>query len=87
MEALQGHVRSHSYYGASRLFKATLVMFSPYVALHQSYTNLQPNFTASYQTDIPLMVGLAGSSALVVAMLKALMQFYALATRSMATNN
>ncbi len=76
VDALQNHVRDHGYYGASRLFKATLVVFSDYITAYKNQSNLTPNFTVSYQTNIPRMVGLAGSSALVVAMLKALMQFY-----------
>src|SRR4029453_18100806 len=33
-------------------------------------------FTVSYQSDIPRLVGLSGSSAIVTAMMRALMQFY-----------
>jgi len=64
------------YYGASRLFRATINVFASYVAKYQPEVSLAQCFTTSYQTNIPRMVGLAGSSALIVALLKALMQFY-----------
>ena len=73
---LQNHISSNSYYGASRLFRATINVFAAYIATHQPTKHLADCFTMSYQTNIPRMVGLAGSSALIVATLKALMQFY-----------
>jgi len=74
--SLQQHIRQDGYYGASRLFKATLKLFTDYVGMHHQAGFLDRNFSVSYRTNIPRMVGLAGSSALVVAMLKALMAFY-----------
>ncbi len=78
VKTLQQHIRQDGYYGASRLFKATLNVFARYFNTHKNSQALQANFTVSYQTNIPRMVGLAGSSALIVAMLKALIKFYAL---------
>ncbi len=78
VKALQRHIRNDGYYGASRLFKATLKVFAGYISGQQNSAALQTNFKVSYQTNIPRMVGLAGSSALIVAMLKALQKFYAL---------
>ena len=75
--ALRDQIESDGYYGASRLFKATVNVFACYLARNQPSLSLDRCFTASYRTNIPRMVGLAGSSALVVAMLKALMEFYA----------
>jgi len=75
--ALQDQIEIDGYYGASRLFKATVSVFARYLARKQPSLSLDRCFTASYRTNIPRMVGLAGSSALVVAMLKALMEFYA----------
>lgn len=76
VSSLQNHIESDGYYGASRIFKATIKVFADYVAEQQPSKLLNTSFAVSYRTNIPRMVGLAGSSALVVAMLKALMQFY-----------
>ena len=74
--SLQEQIELDGYYGASRLFKATLKLFAAYLTRYQPTLSLDKCFTTSYRTNIPRMVGLAGSSALVVAMLKALMEFY-----------
>jgi len=68
-------VRLHGYYGGLRLMKATVKRFHDYcrtndVALHER------NCTMSYESDIPRLVGLAGSSAIITATLRALMRFY-----------
>ncbi len=75
---LQNLVAADGYYGASRIFKATVKVFSDYVAAYLPAADLSTNFTISYKTNIPRMVGLAGSSALVVATLKALMAFHSI---------
>ena len=68
-------VRLHGYYGGIRLIKATIKRFADYcraqaLALHDR------NFSIRYQTSIPRQVGLAGSSAIVTATLRCLMEFY-----------
>jgi glucuronokinase len=68
-------VKLHGYYGGLRLQKATVKKFHDYcraqgVELHRG------NFTLSFESDIPRLVGLAGSSAIITATLRALMQFY-----------
>ena len=68
-------VRLHGYYGGIRLIKATIKRFVEYcragnVPLHDR------NFSVRYQTTIPRQVGLAGSSAIIVATLRCLMEFY-----------
>ena len=68
-------VRLHGYYGGIRLIKATIKRFVEYcqargLALHDR------NFSVRYQTSIPRQVGLAGSSAIIVATLRCLMEFY-----------
>lgn len=65
----------HGYYGGIRLVKATIKRFVDYcdaqdVKLHDR------NFSVRYSTNIPRQVGLAGSSAIIVATLRALMDFY-----------
>jgi glucuronokinase len=68
-------VRLHGYYGGIRLIKATIKRFVEHcvsrgVALHDR------KFSIRYQTTIPRQVGLAGSSAIIVATLRCLMEFY-----------
>src|SRR3989442_14892616 len=68
-------VRLHGYYGGIRLIKATIKRFVEHcrtmgVRLHDR------NFSVRYQTTIPRQVGLAGSSAIIVATLRCLMEFY-----------
>ena len=68
-------LKLHGYYGGMRLIKATLKCFAAHCA--QADIELdRRNFTISFETDIPRLVGLSGSSAIVVATLRALMQFY-----------
>ena len=63
------------YYGGSRLIKATVKKFCEYCAeTRQKIDN--KNFTIRYHSSIPRQVGLAGSSAIITATLRALMQFY-----------
>ena len=68
-------MRLHGYYGGIRLIKATIKRFVEYceargLPLHDR------NFSIRYQTNIPRQVGLAGSSAIIVATLRCLMEFY-----------
>lgn len=65
----------HGYYGGMRLIKAALKCFADYCSSDDRELDRR-NFTLSFETDIPRLVGLAGSSAIVVATLRALMQFY-----------
>jgi glucuronokinase len=68
-------VKLYGYYGGTRLIKAAIRTFSAYAAkTHQSLHG--KNFTIEYHSDVPRLVGLSGSSAIVVATMKALMQFY-----------
>src|SRR5712692_1813212 len=75
VQDLARDVRLHGYYGGIRLIKATIKRFVEYcekrgVALHGR------SFSVRYQTTIPRQVGLAGSSAIIVATLRCLMEFY-----------
>lgn len=68
-------IRLYGYYGGIRLLKAAAKRFFDYCA--ESGLELPArNFTATYESDIPRLVGLSGSSAICSAMLKALMRFY-----------
>jgi len=75
---LADDVRRYGYYGGIRLLKATVKRFNDYasrngIELHDR------NFTIRYSSDIPHMVGLAGSSAIITACLRALTAFYGIA--------
>jgi glucuronokinase len=68
-------VKQHGYYGGIRLLKATVKRFHDWceregVALHGR------NFTLRYETNVPPQVGMAGSSAIICACMRALMEFY-----------
>ena len=68
-------VKLHGYYGGMRLIKAAIKKFHEYSA--QNHIALPDrSFTIEFETDIPRLVGLAGSSAIVIAMIRALMQFH-----------
>lgn len=75
IHALAEDVRSFGYYGGIRLLKATVKRFYDYCRDH-SISLDQGNFTIRYRTNIPSQVGMAGSSAIITACLRALMAFY-----------
>jgi len=68
-------VNATGYYGGTRLIKASIKKFGEYCSDKGVKLNSK-NFTIRYQTSIPRQVGLAGSSAIVTATMKALMRFY-----------
>jgi glucuronokinase len=75
LDALHTDVRKHGYYGGFRLLKATCKAFLDYC--HSRGIKLDSrNFTLRYRSNIPNQVGLAGSSAIITACVRALMGFY-----------
>lgn len=68
-------VHLHGYYGGVRLVKATIRRFVDYCDFRQIRLH-EGNFAIRYQTNIPRQVGLAGSSAIIVSTLRALIEFY-----------
>ncbi len=73
--ALYDDVRLFGYYGGIRLLKSAIKSFYGYcldnkIGLHGH------NFTIRYDSDIPNLVGLAGSSAIITATMRALLAFY-----------
>jgi glucuronokinase len=68
-------VQLHGYYGGIRLIKAAIKRFGDYCA--KIGAPISRNFSIEYHTDIPIRVGLAGSSAIVTATMRALMEFFA----------
>jgi len=63
------------YYGGVRLLKATIKKFAEYCNEHGIRLS-ERNCTVRYRSTIPRQVGLAGSSALVTATLRCLLNFY-----------
>jgi glucuronokinase len=74
-QELVGEIGEYGYYGGVRLIKAAIKTFYGYCASH-SLPLADKNFTIGYSTNIPQRLGLAGSSAIVTAAVKALMEFY-----------
>lgn len=68
-------INENGYYGATRLIKASIKKFYQYIRDNSIKFN-NKNFTIQYHSTIPRQVGLAGSSAIVTATIKALMKFY-----------
>jgi glucuronokinase len=68
-------VELHGYYGGIRLIKATIKSFVDYCKA-QGLRLHDRNFSIRYETDIPQQVGMAGSSAIILATLRGLMEFY-----------
>jgi glucuronokinase len=63
------------YYGGMRLLKAAVKVFYDYCSTHGISLDSR-NFTIRYHSNIPLRLGLAGSSAIITACFKALQQFF-----------
>ncbi|MBN1951664.1 MAG: hypothetical protein JW801_10705 [Bacteroidales bacterium] len=72
---LVADVKLHGYYGGMRLLKATIKVFFEY-CLDCNIRLDEKNFTIRYASNIPRRLGLAGSSAIITAGMKALMSFY-----------
>lgn len=70
---LVGAVRRCGYYGGVRLVKAAVKRFADHCR-DRGLDITGRGFRIRYETDIPVRVGLAGSSAIVTATIKALMQ-------------
>lgn len=75
MDDLIEDVRRNGYYGGIRLIKAAIRCFHDYCREHDIRLDRR-NFTIEYETDIPVRVGLAGSSAIVTAAIRSLMAFF-----------
>jgi glucuronokinase len=72
---LVADVRLHGYYGGMRLIKATIKRFADYCSERNIELHSQ-NFSIRYSSTIPRQVGMAGSSSIIVATLRCLMEFY-----------
>jgi glucuronokinase len=65
----------HGYYGGDRLIKAAIKKFYEYCESKQLKLEYK-NFTIRYHSTIPRQVGLAGSSAIITATMRALVDFF-----------
>lgn len=75
IDALARDVRLHGYYGGIRLLKATVKRFHEYCAKNGIRLH-DRNFTIRYKSTIPAQLGLAGSSAIITACMRALLAYY-----------
>ncbi|MBN1649491.1 MAG: hypothetical protein JW874_15740 [Spirochaetales bacterium] len=75
LEALYYDVKQFGYYGGFRLIKAAIKKFHEY-CINRGIRNAKKNFTIRYYSSIPLHLGLAGSSAIITACMRALLEFY-----------
>ncbi len=72
---LANDVQLHGYYGGIRLVKATIKRFVEYCQL-QNIELHKHNFSVRYESNIPRQVGLAGSSSIIIATLRCLLEYY-----------
>ena len=75
MHALVEDINYAGYYGGMRLLKGMVKVFYEYCTKNKIHL-ASKNFTIRYNSNIPLRLGLAGSSAILTACLKALCLFY-----------
>lgn len=75
LQELRELTRWRGYYGGVRLMQALLVRFANYCEA-QGIELESRNFTIEYESTIPQRLGLGGSSAIVTAGLRALMEFF-----------
>lgn len=72
---LADDVKLHGYYGGVRLIKASIKGFYDYCS-NMGISLKKENFSVRYESNIPRQVGLAGSSAIIVATFRCLFDFY-----------
>jgi len=75
LEDLVGSVSLYGYYGGVRLVKAGIKRFYDH-CLDREIRLADRNFSLTYSSNIPRQLGLGGSSAIITAVIRALMAFY-----------
>ncbi|QGY46183.1 GHMP kinase [Maribellus comscasis] len=75
LDELVDNINFAGYYGGMRLIKGIVKVFYEYCK-RNNIKLASKNFTITYNSNIPLRLGLAGSSAILTACLKALCLFY-----------
>jgi len=78
IDSLARDVRQFGYYGGIRLLKASVKRFYEYCTKNGLPLHGR-NFTLRYSSNIPPQVGMAGSSAIITACWRALIEFYGVA--------
>ena len=68
-------VKMGGYYGGVRLIKAALKVLFEY-GVNKKINITTKGFEITYDSDIPMRLGLAGSSAIITATIKALMEYF-----------
>lgn len=77
LEDLYQTTRWRGYYGGIRIIQALLMRLMDYCR-EQGIELPSRNFTIEYDTDVPLRLGMGGSSSIITAALRALMQYFEL---------
>lgn len=77
LDELYAQTRWRGYYGGIRIIQATIVRLIEYCR-EQGFELPNRNFTIEYESTIPLRLGMGGSSAIVVAALRALCRYFEL---------
>jgi glucuronokinase len=75
LEDLHSSTRWRGYYGGIRIIQALIVRFHDYCRDH-GIELPNRNFTIEYESTIPLRLGMGGSSAIIIAALRALCEYY-----------
>lgn len=75
LDDLYENTRWRGYYGGFRIIVALLVRLTDYCREH-GIELPNRNFTLEYESTVPLRLGMGGSSAIVTAALRALIQYY-----------
>ncbi len=76
-------VARHGYYGMQRVLFATCRRFADYCR-ERNLPLRRANFTVEYESNIPRQFGLGGSSAMVIAGLRALLRFHRIPPRAVS---
>ncbi len=77
LDDLYNSTRWRGYYGGIRIVQALIVRFLDYCK-EQGIELPERNFTLEYESTVPLRLGMGGSSAIITAALRALMQYYSI---------
>ena len=75
LPSFESYAAQHGFYGGARLLKSALHQFCKYCR-ETGQSLCEKNFSATFSSDIPRQVGLAGSSAIITAMLNSLFEWY-----------
>ena len=75
LDDVRQSTRWRGYYGGIRIIQALLMRFTDYCA-EQGIELADRNFTIEHESNIPQRLGLGGSSAIITATLRALMEHY-----------